>query len=183
MEGPWIASRRPQVLLAPLGALLLLIGCGSDSHSIEHSKSTRAAFTRPKPRLSCGPPTRSMRFTGRPGAKDPGEPNIRPPCGPPPKAIVVRDLKKGSGRTAAFGDEIALRYVGADYRSGLESYGSWLRPAISIELGAKTRTPGLEAGLRGMKVGGRRELVVPTALSEGHGALVYIVDLVKVEPG
>lgn len=122
-----------------------------------------------------------MIYKGRPGANK-GEPNIRPPCGPPPKKLVIADIRKGSGRAAAPGDEITLRYVGADYRTGVEYYGSWFSRGIPIELGAKTRTPGLEAGLRGMRAGGRRELIVPAALAEGHGPLVYIIELLKVAP-
>jgi peptidylprolyl isomerase len=40
---------------------------------------------------------------------------------------------------------------------------------------------GWEESLRGMRVGGRRELIVPSKLAYGTGTLIYVIDLLKVE--
>ena len=43
---------------------------------------------------------------------------------------------------------------------------------------------GWETGLKGMRVGGRRELILPSMLAYGTGALIYIVELLAIEkPG
>lgn len=166
-------------------AALALSACGSDSSGRETGKLEATNVAQPAGKRACGPQPKSIRSNelGKPGAKPIAEPNIRPPCGPPPEKLVITDLKDGSGRAAAPGDEVVLRYAGADYQTGEETYGSWLSHGIPIVLGARTGMIGLELGLRGMKVGGRRELIVPTSLSEGHGTIVYIIDLLKVNSG
>jgi FKBP-type peptidyl-prolyl cis-trans isomerase len=176
---------RALLLSILLCATLALHACGGGSSAKETSEAETTNAAKPAVKRSCGPQLKSIASNelGEPGPEKMPEPDIRPPCGPPPKKLVVVDLKEGSGHAASPGDEIAMRYVGADYQTGEETYGSWFREGIAIELGAKTRTPGLEIGLRGMKVGGRRELIVPASLAEGHGPLIYIIDLLKVKPG
>jgi peptidylprolyl isomerase len=182
MASRWIGDRRLHGLVVLLALSLLLSACGNDASSTTvRSKPNAAQLAKAKPKVRCGPPNKSMRFTGRPGAKDASEPDVRPPCGPPPKKLVVADLEEGSGHPAAPGDEVVLRFVGARYKTGKVFYGSWTRQGVFAELGENTRPPGLEAGLRGMKAGGRRELIVPPALTDDSGPLIYIIDVLKVE--
>ncbi|OYV64938.1 MAG: peptidyl-prolyl cis-trans isomerase, partial [Actinobacteria bacterium 21-64-8] len=61
---------------------------------------------------------------------------------------------------------------------------------FSFTLGAGTVIPGWEYGMVGMKVGGRREMIIPPALgyrnvAQGPGiaandTLVFVVDLLKI---
>lgn len=161
------------MIKAALIALLLClalgpVGCGGDSQG--------AAAT----------PTQSPRQ-----AANRDEPNLRPPEGPPPEDLVVRDLILGSGAVARPGDELTVEYIGIRY-DGSPFTNSWERSKpFRFRLGANSFrvNPGWEKGLRGMRVGGRRELVIPPKLLFQGGALpeskpmdtlVYVIDLVAL---
>lgn len=114
------------------------------------------------------------------------------PGGSPPQGLVVRDLDVGAGPEANKGDDVKVHYVGAYYKNGEVFDSSWDRgPALPFTLGSGAVLPGWEQGVEGMKVGGRRELVVPPEL--GYAAvgateaippnetLIFVVDLVAVE--
>ncbi|HEY2335683.1 MAG TPA: FKBP-type peptidyl-prolyl cis-trans isomerase [Solirubrobacterales bacterium] len=111
-----------------------------------------------------------------------GKLKIRVPSGRPPKALVVKELREGSGPEAArAGDEVAVDYVGIDYGTRKAFYDTWEQAGPS-HFHLKAMRTGWERGLRGMKVGGRRELIVPSRLAYGTGALIYLVDLLEVRP-
>ena len=119
------------------------------------------------------------------------EPKVRVPSGPPPKTLVVKDLIEGSGEPAEPGDELTVEYVGIHY-NGEPFTNSWERSKpFKFRLGSNSYfvNPGWEKGLKGMRVGGRRELIVPPAFLYQGGALpgskpedtlVYVIDLVAV---
>jgi peptidylprolyl isomerase len=92
---------------------------------------------------------------------------------------VVRDLKLGSGAAAKEGDELWVHYAGLNYRTREEFETSWIL-TFKFELGGGTANEGWERGLVGMRVGGRRELIVPPRLAFGSDTLVYLVDLTAV---
>jgi peptidylprolyl isomerase len=113
-----------------------------------------------------------------------------PDCTPPP-TLVVGDLKQGSGATAKAGEEVKVQYVGVNFKTGEEFDASWDRhEPFVFKLGAGMVIPGWDQGVQGMKVGGRRELIIPPAL--GYGAagsppaippnetLVFVIDLLAV---
>ncbi len=108
-------------------------------------------------------------------------PLIQPPNGPPPTRLVIKELKRGSGDRASAGDEVTVAFAGADYRTGVERWASrgHLDP-FTFQLGGGAVMPGWERGLTGMRVGGRRELVLPSKLASGEGARIYLVDLLAV---
>lgn len=108
---------------------------------------------------------------------------------PAPTALVKKDLVVGSGPTAGATSTVRVQYVGADYANGKVFDSSWSRgqPATFPLNGV---IPGFAQGIVGMKVGGRRELVIPPAL--GYGAagsgpvgpnetLVFVIDLLAVQ--
>lgn len=119
------------------------------------------------------------------------KPKVSVPSGPPPKQLVIKDVEKGTGATAKAGDQVSVQYVGVDYETGKQFDASWDRgEPISFKLGAGEVIPGWDQGIVGMKVGGRRELIIPPSLaygSQGSGpiapnsTLVFVVDLVGVE--
>jgi peptidylprolyl isomerase len=111
------------------------------------------------------------------------EAQIGVPEGPPPKRLIVKDLKKGSGRAARVTDELAVDFIGAPYAAKSARWRSrgGLEPFV-FHLGAYDVVPGWEEGLEGMRVGGRRELIVPARLT-GSGARVYVVDLLAIQRG
>jgi peptidylprolyl isomerase len=104
------------------------------------------------------------------------------PQGPPPKALEIKDVKRGSGPIAKAGDEVFVGYVGIEYETGKTFYDSWAQAGPShFHLHTPEHT-GWEMGVDGMKVGGRRELIIPSRLAYGTGALIYVVDLLGAKP-
>jgi peptidylprolyl isomerase len=107
-------------------------------------------------------------------------PQIEPPSGQPPERLVVKDLAKGWGIAAEPSDEVTIEYVGAGY-DGVERWRSRGRlEAFRFLLGGYGVIPGWEQGVVGMRVGGRRELIVPARLASGEGARIYVIDLLAV---
>ena len=117
------------------------------------------------------------------------KPEIDFPEGEPPAELVVQDEIPGEGVQAAPGMTVHAHYVGVAFSSGEEFDASWSRgQPLSFRLGAGQVIPGWDQGIAGMKVGGRRRLVIPPHLaygSRGAGAaigpnetLIFVVDLV-----
>jgi peptidylprolyl isomerase len=122
------------------------------------------------------------------------KPQVEVPQGPPPKELEVRDVDEGDGAEARAGDTVEVEYVGVSYSNGKEFDSSWERPEpFTYQLGAGQVIPGWDQGIAGMKVGGRRELVIPPDLAYGeqgsppaikpNETLVFVVDLLDVQPG
>ena len=84
------------------------------------------------------------------------------PKGAPPKELVINELVEGTGDEAKSGDEVTVQYVGVNYKTGKEFDSSWSRnEPFPFTLGAGEVIPGWDQGVDGMKVGGRRELIIP----------------------
>jgi peptidylprolyl isomerase len=119
------------------------------------------------------------------------KPKVSPPRGPAPKKLVEKDLIEGSGPVAEAGDEVTVQYVGVGFDSGKEFDASWDRgEPFPFSLGAGEVIPGWDQGIEGMKVGGQRELTIPSNLAYGSAgfppniapseALVFVIDLLEV---
>lgn len=100
----------------------------------------------------------------------------------------IRDVQVGNGDTAAVGRTVRVHYVG-QLVDGTIFAATRDRP-FTAQLGAGVVIDGWEEGLPGMRVGGRRQLVVPADLgygSKGEGrvppdaVLVFDVTLVGVD--
>ena len=109
----------------------------------------------------------------------------------PPTDLVVTDLTEGDGAQAVSGSTVSVHYVGVAHSTGEEFDASYTRgDALSFELGAGQVISGWDQGITGMKVGGRRQLVIPPHLAYGErgagGAikpgetLIFVCDLVGV---
>jgi peptidylprolyl isomerase len=96
--------------------------------------------------------------------------------------LVVDDLQEGSGAVIRAGDQVYLHYVGVNYSTGEEFEASWRKTPFTFKFGSGEVLDGWEEGLKGMKVGGRRQLIVPSKLAYETGPLVYVIDLLKVVP-
>ena len=120
------------------------------------------------------------------------KPQIPKPTGEPGKALVVKDLVTGTGPAAKSGDALTVRYVGVSYSTGKEFDASWKTKEnmFPFTLGEGMVIQGWDKGIVGMKVGGRRQLVIPPDLAYadmGSGelvkpgeTLVFVVDLKKI---
>lgn len=162
----------PRLLSIALACLALAgVGCGSDDSSTTSS--------------SAGEET-SAKQAEAPEKKT--KPQVKVPQGAPPKALATEDLEEGTGATAKAGDEVTVQYVGVNYKTGKEFDASWNRgEPFTFNLGAGEVIPGWDQGVEGMKVGGRRELIIPPDLGYGstgappaippNETLVFVVDL------
>jgi peptidylprolyl isomerase len=118
-------------------------------------------------------------------------PTVTVPPGAPPSTLESSDLIAGTGNAAAApGASVTVQYVLATYSSGKVIQSSWTSQPFTFTLGAGQVIPGWDKGVVGMRVGGRRELIIPPSLgygSESPGAgiapndtLVFVIDLLKV---
>jgi FKBP-type peptidyl-prolyl cis-trans isomerase len=109
-------------------------------------------------------------------------PKVRVPPGPPPTKLIVKDLKKGSGPPLESGQRIRINYIGVTYKTGKPFEVKWGKTGpFTFNYGSGELIEGWEIGLKGMKVGGRRELIVPSKLAYDSGALVYVIELIANE--
>jgi peptidylprolyl isomerase len=119
------------------------------------------------------------------------EPVVNVPKTPPPTKLVTKDLITGTGKTASAGSTVTVNYVGVLYKTGKQFDASWNRhQPFTTALSGGQVIPGWVQGIPGMKVGGRRELIIPPALGYGakgagstippNSTLVFVVDLLSV---
>ena len=119
-------------------------------------------------------------------------PKINEPQGDIPFDLGVEDIIVGDGEEATKGKKVSVHYLGVAFSTGEEFDASWNRgEPFAFKLGKGQVIPGWDAGLQGMKVGGRRKLTIPSAMAYGargaggvikpHEPLVFVVDLLSVE--
>jgi peptidylprolyl isomerase len=119
-------------------------------------------------------------------------PQIDKPEGDIPFDLGIEDLVVGDGDEATKGTKVTVHYVGVAFSTGEEFDASWNRgQPFVFKLGAGQVIPGWDAGVEGMKVGGRRKLTIPSAMGYGargaggvikpHEPLVFVVDLLSVD--
>ncbi len=121
----------------------------------------------------------------------PNGPTVELPSGSAPTRLVVKDLKTGNGAEAKSGDQVSVQYIGVLYDNGSKFDSSYDHgQPFSFKLGGGQVIPGWDQGVAGMKVGGRRELIIPPDLAYGaqgqpptipaNATLVFVIDLVSV---
>jgi peptidylprolyl isomerase len=105
--------------------------------------------------------------------------------GDPPTELVITDLVVGDGAEAVAGGTVEVHYVGVDFATGEEFDSSWNR-GESIEFPLRGLIQGWQDGIPGMRVGGRRQLVIPPELAYGSAGaghqlsgrtLIFVIDL------
>lgn len=159
--------------------MLFVAGCGGDDSSSESTGASEATTTSEAPAKSEGVAKKT-------------KPKVTVPKGAPPQELETKDLEEGSGAEAKSGDVVTVQYVGVNYKNGKEFDSSWSRSEpFPFPLGGGEVIPGWDQGIVGMKVGGRRELIIPPELAYGeegrppaippNETLVFVVDLLEVE--
>ncbi|MBE1490607.1 FKBP-type peptidyl-prolyl cis-trans isomerase [Plantactinospora soyae] len=112
--------------------------------------------------------------------------------GPPPADLVIEDITIGNGQEVQSGQWAVVQYVGVSFDTGEEFDASWNRGSpFSFQVGAGRVIDGWDRGVLGMRIGGRRKLVVPPHLGYGNqgvgnrikpgATLVFVVDLVDIK--
>jgi peptidylprolyl isomerase len=186
------AHLRPVTLLAAL--VIALAGCGSDSskESAADAAANRAqseateqpAASQPKPPVAEKvTPTAAEASLSK-------KPKVPKGSGDAPTKLVVQDLISGSGAAVKDGDQVSVEYVGVLFKNGKEFDSSWGKQPFTFPVGQSQVIPGWDQGLLGMRVGGRRKLIVPADLAYGaqgsppgigpNEPLIFDVDLKKI---
>ena len=116
------------------------------------------------------------------------KPEIDFPGGEPPADLQSTDLVAGEGVEATPGAEVLVHYVGVDFESGEEFDSSWNR-GEPVRFPLRGLIQGWQDGIPGMRVGGRRQLVVPPEQAYGPAGgghrlsgqtLIFMIDLLDV---
>lgn len=188
-----VAHTRAGALLATFGLLALIAGCGSggsstitvgnesDTSSVPHVSGEKNTSTSSTSTTS----TTAKTPTSGPLAS---KPKVTVPTGPAPSKLETKEIIKGTGPEAKAGQSVSVNYVGVLYHGGKEFDSSWKRSEpFTFTLGKGQVIKGWDQGVAGMKVGGRRELIIPSELAYGktgspptipaNAPLVFVVDL------
>jgi FKBP-type peptidyl-prolyl cis-trans isomerase len=164
-------------------AATLAVACGSNgSKTAVASGSGTTATTGPT--ATAAGPTSAAGVSAT-------KPVVDVPSGPAPTTLQIKDLVVGTGPAAAAGQNVTVQYVGVDYATKKQFDASWDRgQPFPFALGQGQVIQGWDQGVVGMKVGGRRELIIPPGLAYGaqgsppaigpNATLVFVVDLVSI---
>jgi FKBP-type peptidyl-prolyl cis-trans isomerase len=183
---------------------VVLAACGSSTPSSTTSTAagsptasgpTTTGSSTALPATTAGPTPSGLAAANPPavaGATDVKvEPVIGPGSAPPPTSLETKDLVVGTGPAAVASSTVDVFYVGANYTTGKVFDDTPWREHQATPFPLSGVVPGFGQGIVGMKVGGRREIVIPPAL--GYGAtgdspavspnetLVFVVDLTSVK--
>jgi FKBP-type peptidyl-prolyl cis-trans isomerase len=149
---------------AVLGFALLFLGCGAGGGETRSSEPAEGRTANAERANQSG----LGRFPGHPSS-------------PAPKKLAVEDIEPGWGAVAHRGDRILVRYIGIDYETGKVFIRRWVRKEpLAMRLGFAEISAPWERGIEGMRVGGKRRLVIPRAVELHPGAMEYLIDLVAV---
>jgi FKBP-type peptidyl-prolyl cis-trans isomerase len=188
---------RTSALVLTASIAVLAAACGSSTSPAANppagqpgSATTTTAATTTTTAASSGiAPVSMPTAAGTFGTKPP---TVTVPTGAPPTVLESSDLISGTGAEAEAGDTITVQYVLVDYSTAKEIQSSWdTNMPFSFVLGRGQVIKGWDEGVVGMKVGGRRELIIPPGLAygaspppnsgiESNATLIFIVDLLKV---
>ena len=118
--------------------------------------------------------------------------------GPVADKLIIIDNKVGAGKEAAAGNTVSVHYTGWLYRPlaknsrGKQFDSSVGRGPFDFPLGKGMVIKGWDQGVAGMKVGGKRTLIIPGELAYGprgagngdippNSALIFDVELLDVK--
>jgi peptidylprolyl isomerase len=186
-----------------LVAALALAACGStnypDTNHIIPAPDQAQTLKPPKTTTPATSTTPSTSTTASVPSSGPlsTEPKITVPSGAAPTTLVVNNIITGTGTVAKDSDLLTVDYVGALYSNGKIFDASWNHGGpkgvpFQFQLGVGDVIPGWDQGLVGMRVGGRRELIIPASLAyknvarsgiPANSTLIFIVDLLAVTKG
>jgi peptidylprolyl isomerase len=178
-------------LIALSASALGLAGCSSSPTTSATTATSTAASTTTSSGAGGSSTIASIPAEDRSPAGTAGKaPTVIVPSGSPPTQLESADLIVGTGPAAAAGDMITVQYVLATYSARKVIQSSWTSQPFQFTLGEGKVIPGWDKGVVGMKVGGRRELIIPPSLgygaqSQGPGiaandTLVFVVDMLKI---
>jgi peptidylprolyl isomerase len=166
--------------LLAVAAVAVLAGCGSSSKAGGIVAAPQGGATETTVAAAAKVPAAIAK-----------KPVVTVPTGAAPTKLVTKDLVVGTGATVKAGQTVTVNYVGVLYKNGKEFDSSWSRnqPA-TFPLTTGGVIEGWVQGIPGMKVGGRRELIIPASLAYGkkgsgttippNSPLVFVVDVLSI---
>ena len=174
-------------------ALALVASACSSSSGTTSSGTAAPATAGPSPSTTVSPAPDAVASGPVPavtGATDlTREPGVAAGSGPAPTVLTGKDLVLGLGTPAGVNSTVKVQYVGALYDTGKVFDASWTDGSGPVTFPLSGVIPGFKDAIIGMKIGGRREVVIPPALGYGANAqtaipanstLVFVIDLVGV---
>jgi peptidylprolyl isomerase len=157
-----------------------------------------SSLTAPPDEVAVGQDTTTA-ATVKPAAKPKASASARPSNAPAPSATIPKgpeppltktDVLVGKGQEAKNGDRLAVHYRGT-LTDGKEFDSSYKRSTpFEFVLGQGQVIKGWDQGVLGMKVGGKRKLVIPPSLGYGDrpagtippgSTLNFEVELVEIK--
>ena len=170
--------KRILVITGALAATVTVAACGSKAPGVQLAPSSGATAA-------------SVPTTPTPPPQLQSKPTVTPPKNCANNQLITRDLIPGTGQAAQAGQTVTVNYVGVLCKTGKEFDSSWKRnQPFTTALANGNVIPGWVKGIPGMKVGGRRELIIPPAQGYGksgspptippNATLVFVVDLLSV---
>ena len=176
--------RSTVAVLTTIAVALIAVACSSSPKTTSVSGSATTSPSASATTAAGGSATTA-------GGPTSTKPVVTVPSGPPPTTLQIKDLVVGTGPAAAVGQQLTMQYVGVAYSTKQQFDASWDRgQPFPFVLGQGQVIKGWDQGLVGMRVGGRRQLIIPPDL--GYGAsgsppaigpnetLIFVVDLVAI---
>src|SRR3954467_11107200 len=183
----------------------IVAGCGGSSSEGFRNDGSKTAGAPPPPLPAELASAKSTVKTRQPGEPLPeqknvtgvstdlsSKPTVPKATGAAPTELQGSDIVTGTGAAAKEGDKVTVQYVGTLFNGGREFDTSWQKGRTPFEftIGQGQVIQGWDQGIPGMKVGGRRVLVIPSDLAYGaqgspptipaNAPLVFVVDLKKI---
>lgn len=166
-----------KLTIASAALLLAISGCTTDGGK---ASSTPQGSTSQATSVAPTLPT----VSGEKGK----EPTIAAPSGTAPTSLQIKDVFVGEGAEAKQGSTLTVHYTLMAWSTGKVVESSWSSSPATF--GLDQVILGWQQGIPGMKVGGRRLLVIPPDL--GYGAagagpigpnetLIFVVDLIALK--
>ena len=147
----------------------------------------------PDPYAGTGPVANESPGPAAAISPSPGTDNFNDGAGLPvvtyPNGLQYVELKVGTGDIAKSGMNISVQYTGWLSTGGtpFDSSRQAGRGSYTLQIGVGQVVAGWDEGIPGMKVGGRRELIIPAPLAYGakgsppaippNAPLVFVIDL------
>ncbi|MFL5818062.1 MAG: FKBP-type peptidyl-prolyl cis-trans isomerase [Conexibacter sp.] len=166
---------------AAIAVTLVIVGCGGDSNSSSDASGGQAATSG----TQTAPGSRVLHYITR-------EAKPRNP-GPHPGArvdhLIIRDIRKGVGPAIQSGDSGIFEFIATNWVTGKPLDEAWHRKRpFETTIEHNVVIDGWWQGIPGMRVSGRRQIIVPPSLGfttnpELQGATTFFdVVLVEIRP-